>query len=450
MNNNTLWSLRLGFSNRQAALIEKKGIKQFIQDSFNADYYSGYPDYLKREPDTLAGLNELEQKIKDSKVDRKEDLALRKENFNNLCMDWIERMRNDMHPLREKMVCFWHNHYVAGARKVRVNYWVHLHNQALREDAFGNFRDLTKKMVKSNAVIRYLDNNNNTKKKPNENLSRELLELFTIGIGNYTEDDVKNGAKGLAGLKLGDKEGAYKESSAFNGDITYLGKTGAFKSDEMVDIIFEQPNIPYLLTRKLLQWFIYDNPPEELVKYYGDYFKKQDFEIKPLLLKMFTEEYAKDTAGSKIKDPLCFIIQLLDELNAQPANNQLVLDFINGQSMELFNQPNVKGWEGGKSWLTTQILKLRFTTADKLCFNKAGKEDQAVVLGVRVTRDKAHNNKQVIKQLQDRLLFSTDEAMQKSFEELLQHDFDPAAPGADFAVLRLFNNMVKLPEFQIV
>ncbi len=159
-------------------------------------------------------------------------------------------------------------------------------------------------------------------------MSRELLESFTLGIGNYTEQDIKNGAKGLAGLGIDEENAVYRKIFENNEPFVYLGKKGNFKIDEMIDIIFEQPNIPYLITRKILKWFIYDNPKEELVRYYGDYFKKMDFEIQPLLTKIFTEEFAKKNAGSKIKNPLEFSLQLMDELNVANPNTKLIVFFI--------------------------------------------------------------------------------------------------------------------------
>ena len=240
---------------------------------------------------------------------------------------WIDKMIESEFPLREKMTCFWHNHYVSTFQKVKVNYWIFQHNQILRENAFGNFKTLTKEIIKSNAMVRYLDNTDNRKDKLNENLSRELLELFTLGIGNYTEEDIKNGAKGLAGLGIGEENAVYRKIFEDNESFVYFGKKGNFKIDEMIDIIFEQPNIPYLITRKILKWFIYDNPKEELVRYYGDYFKKMNFEIKPLLTKIFTEEFAKNNAGSKIKNPLEYSLQLMNELNVENPNEKLIAIF---------------------------------------------------------------------------------------------------------------------------
>ena len=257
------------------------------------------------------------------------------------------------------MVCFWHNHFVSTSQKVKINYWIYQHNMILRENAFGNFKEMTKQIVKSNAMIKYLDNTDNKKGKLNENLSRELLELFTIGIGNYTEDDIKNGARALAGLNYGDEGGVYRKNLEDNSNKTYFGRTGNWKSDDLVDIIFEQKNIPYLITLKILKWFLYDNPSEDLVVYYGDYFRKVNFEIEPLLTKIFTEEYSKDNSGKKIKDPLVYIFQLIDELQLKDYDETMIVSFLRAQGMDLYNQANVKGWDGGNSWLTSQVYLQR-------------------------------------------------------------------------------------------
>src|SRR5690606_23033800 len=204
MNRNSLWSLRLGFSNKQAAAIEKMGIAKFLDASFKIDFDNTIPDFLNDSPKTTADFKERREKSKDLSTEQKRELKkeFQKQEGNTyveMKSWWIDKMMNENYPLQEKMTIFLHNHYVSTYQKVRVNHWLFEHNQLLRKHAFGNFRELTKAMVKSNAMLRYLDNVDNRKGKINENLSRELLELFTLGIGNYTEDDVKNGAKALAG-----------------------------------------------------------------------------------------------------------------------------------------------------------------------------------------------------------------------------------------------------------
>ncbi|NGY37494.1 DUF1800 domain-containing protein [Flavobacterium sp. XN-5] len=457
MDQNALWSLRLGYSNKENSKISQKGIPSFVEDSFKVSFDKSIPDFLNDSPKTVAELKQLRQLFKNATPEEKKE-ARQKENQTSEAMKqwWIERIIDAEYPLQEKMTLLLHNHFVSTFQKVKVNYWMFQHNQIVRKNAFGNFKTLTKEILKSNAMVRYLDNTDNKRGKINENLSRELLELFTLGIGNYTEDDVKNGAKGLAGLNLGEDGAQYRKAFEDNSTITYLGKTGVFKSDALVDIIFEQKNIPYLMTRKILEWFIYDNPKEELVQYYGDYFRKVDFEFKPLLLKIFTEEALKNTAGSKIKNPLEYSLQLLAELQLENEKKTLITNFLKQQSMDLFNQPNVKGWEGGKSWLTTQIYLQRNTVADAFCQGRVdnnrkmdGKNRPLQNKIVSLNWQKG-TNKTIIKELTDRLLFGVSPEIQKDLETVLKYDFDANAPNADQAVLRLFNTIIKEPEFQLI
>lgn len=464
MDKNTLWSLRLGYSAKQAKTIEKIGLKKFLEQSFATKVDSKIPDLLEDSPKSFQELKEIRKILTAANPEAKKEMQ-KKEIQTSAAMKawWIDKMIDEEFPLREKMTCFWHNHYVSTFQKVKVNYWVFQHNQILRENAFGNFKTLTKKIIKSNAMVRYLDNVDNRKDKLNENLSRELLELFTLGIGNYTEQDIKNGAKGLAGLGVGEENAIYRKIFEDNEPFVYLGKKGNFKVDEMVDVIFEQPNIPYLITRKILKWFIYDNPKEELVQYYGDYFKKMDFEVQPLLTKIFTEEFTKNNAGSKIKNPLEYSLQLMDELNVANPNTRLIAFFIKEQGMDLFNQPNVKGWDGGNSWLTSQIFLQRNNTADLLCNgknlsrakkemdeNSMMKQNPNQQLKVKLDWNKEGNNKEIIAQLTNRLLFQVDKNEQQDFEQILKYDFDSKTDGSENAVIRLFNFMVKTPEFQLI
>lgn len=463
MDKNTVWSLRLGYSVKQANLIEKIGLKKFLEYSFVSDFDSRIPDFLDNSPKTNAAYKENRKQVKDNPEAKKE--MQRQENQISLEMKawWIAKMNQDEFPLREKMTCFWHNHYVATFQKVKVNYWIFQHNQILRKNAFGNFKNLTKEILQSNAMVRYLDNTDNKKGKLNENLSRELLELFTLGIGNYTEEDVKNGAKGLAGLGLGEEKAIYRKNFEDKEAFVYFEKNGNFKVDEMVDIIFEQPNIPYFITRKILKWFIYDTPKDELVTYYGDYFRKMNFEIQPLLTKIFTEEFDKNNAGSKIKNPLEFSLQLMNELNIENPNTKSIANFIKGQGMDLFNQPNVKGWYGGNYWLTSQVFLQRNNVADLLCNGKnlaRGKQPNEMdsmmnqkpnqQIKVKLNWNKDANNKEIIAELQNRLLFQIDKNEQQDFEKILKYDFDSKTEGSENAVMRLFNYMVKTPEFQLI
>lgn len=461
MLHSNLWSLRLGFSGKEAIQIEKNGIEVFIRNSIKAPFENKMPSFLNDDPKSLSELKEIRQQIKVATSEEQKKLV-KQQFLSSLEMKawWIENMINAKFPLREKMTCFWHNHFVSTVQKVKVNYWIYQHNQILRENAFGNYKELTKKILKTNAMVRYLDNVDNRKDKINENLSRELLELFTLGIGNYTENDIKNGAKALAGLGLGETQAQYRRFFEDTDTITYLGKTGKFKVDDLVDIIFEQKAIPYLITKKILKWFIYDTPKEELVTYYGDYFRKVNFEIEPLLVKIFTEEYPKNTAGSKIKDPLVYTLQLIDELQITEINTKILALFLSQQSMDLFNQPNVKGWDGGNNWLTSQVFLQRQNASDFLCNGRMlnrkvlrGNDSegydniQTIKVGIAF---KKGSNKQIISELTERLLFQSNDDLQKDMEQILKYDFDASTENAKQAVLRLFNYITKTPEYQLI
>jgi uncharacterized protein (DUF1800 family) len=461
MDKSTLWSLRLGYSNKESQLIKSMGIESFLKNSFDSKIDLTIPTFLNESPQSLKELRERKKSIKESNPEEVKKMVIQEAKISNeMKVWWIEKMIDEKYPLREKMTCFWHNHFVSTFQKVKVNHWIYQHNQLLRENAFGNFKELTKKVLQSNAMVRYLDNVDNRREKINENLSRELLELFTLGIGNYSESDIKNGAKALAGLGLGENGAVYRPIFEDNEVITYLGKTGKFKAEDLVDIIFEQKNIPYLITQKILQWFIYDEPKDELIKYYGDYFRKVNFEVKPLLLKIFSEEYLKDKQGTKIKTPLEFILQITNELQVKIPNKKILVLFLKEQGMDLFNQPNVKGWTGGKSWLTSQIYLQRCNAVDALTngnlFNRKSLFKDEINDKSNPSKFtpkinwKGDTNIEIIKQLTDRLLFTVDESNQKDFETLLKYDFNPEAENANQAVVRLFNAIAKTPEFQLI
>lgn len=455
-----LWSQRLGFSNQQALAIQKLGMERFLQQSFQAPFNTSIPELLSDSPKSLEDLKKIRQTRKEDSEAGKELLKKEIQTSNELKAWWIDEMKTADFPLREKMTLFWENHFVTSYQKVKVNYWIYQKNQMLRENAFGNFKTLTKKVMQTNAMVRYLDNVDNKKGKLNENLSRELLELFTLGIGHYSEADIKNGTKGLAGLGVGETTAMYRRFLEDNDPIEYLGKKGVLKLDEMVDAIFDHPKIPYLLTQKILQWFLYDEPKENLVKHYGDYFRKVNFDIKPLLIKIFTEEFAKnDTAGSKIKNPLEYILLLTSELKTQRPESTTIVFFLKQQGMDLFNPPNVKGWDGGKSWLTSQIYLQRNNVADLLSSGKSiprsklereNTLNKKQAFSISLDWNTKGTNKEIIKELTDRLLFSTDTSLQQDLEKILKYDFDPQSLGANDAVLRLFNAIIKSPEFQLI
>ncbi|PQB05971.1 hypothetical protein BST85_05500 [Aureitalea marina] len=463
MDRSSLWSLRLGYSRKQAEQINSMGLSGFLNRSFVSNSGLERPSFLDNEPNSLSSLQSLRKEMRKlSTEDKKARFRETGRRSQQLRAWWVDRMRSSEFPLQDKMCCFLHNHFVSTFSKIRVNEWIFRHHQLLYNQAFGNFRELTKQVIRTNAMVQYLDNIDNKKDQLNENLSRELLELFTLGIGNYTEEDIREGAKALAGLGLGEFHAVYKERHKYDGFVHFLGSTGKYDSDDLVDIIFEQDPAPFLFVRKLMQWFLYDEPKEEWVSYYGNYFREVDFEIKPLLNKLFLEEYDRDLRARKIKDPLHFMMHLTEELSASETPALSIVDFIRTQGMDLFNQPNVKGWPGGQSWLSTQYYLQRNKIANMLCKGVILDRSELIMgnakMGNSMQRqieisngwNGTDNAKETIENFSNRLISESNAQIEADINQILRYDFDPSLPKASKAVMRLFNFMVNSPEFQLI
>lgn len=455
-----LWSLRLGFSNKQSNAIAALGLEEFLKKSVSYSDEPVLPSTLKNTPRTLAELKAFRQEKRNS-PDKKVIVQDYIRYGWDLKSWWLQRMNESEFPLREKMNLLWSNHFVSTYQKVKIPYYIFEHYSIINKHAFGNYKTLVKEMMYSNAMIMYLSNNQNRKGNINENLARELLELFTLGEGHYTESDIKNTARALAGLTIGDDKGQYRKFITDTDFKTVFDKTGDFKIDEVVDIIFEQKNTPYFITEKILKWFIYDNPSQELIQFYGNQMKSLNFEIAPFLTYVFTKEFEKETAGSQIKNPLVFMLQLCDSLTIEEPNYKFLAFVLKNQGMDLFDQPNVKGWDGGKSWLSSQLYLNRnqlvdlFTNGNTQFVKKIMKQFEKYDIGSldispSIDFDSSQNAKGIINDLSSKLIFEANEDIMDDMSQLLKYDFNPKAENSEENVLRLFSYIAKTPEFQII
>lgn len=463
-------SQRLGFCNAQADFIEKNGLDEFLKQSFAYQTNAQQLDFIADAPKTRAELREIRQMGEAEKKKLAVDEIAR---TLQLARWWTQQMYENPFPLREKMVLFWHNHFVSSFQKIKLTYPLFVQNQLFRQHAFGNFKILTKAILYDNAMLMYLDNTQNRVGKLNENLSRELLELFTLGVGNYTENDIKAGARALAGLMVSDDGGRYLPRLEDNGQKTYLGKTGNLKADDLVEQIFLHPNMGYRISEKLIKFFVTDTPPSVMVEEYAVFLKKSNFEIKPFLQKLFRDERFLKSQGEKIKDPLTFLLTCLHEFETDTPTRRQLLLYGRAQGMELFNPPNVKGWDGGKAWLSSQKLLQRVSLVNLLCKGKLlddvfglkrremrasqapqtlpteQPDDEPSQKMPSVKWQKQNNNKLIIKDLTNRIIFKVSQDMQQDAENILKYDFDPTAKDAQAAVTRLVEYLMKTPEFQI-
>jgi uncharacterized protein (DUF1800 family) len=469
-------SQRLGFTNAQAENISRLGIENFLKKSFETPLSMEEPKFLAEAPRTRKELREIRQMGDDNK--KKFAITERLRSV-SLAYMWLNKMSKDTFPLREKMVLFWHNHFVSDMQKVKISYAMYRQNNLLREMAFGNYKELTRRILYDNAMLAYLDNTQNKAKTPNENLSRELLELFTLGVGNYTEGDIKEGARALAGLNIGDEGGQYYKFWQDTTDKTYLGKTGNWKADDMVNIIFDHPKAGERLMTKFLKYFITDDPSTSLIEDYTKAFQKAKFEMKPMLEKLVRDERFAKSQGMKIKDPTTFLLQLFYEFQLDVPPLRVTQPYFTGQGMKLLYPPNVKGWDGGRSWLSSQKLLQRVSMVALLANGKPlekiklkqKQENAAEDLGMTMEtmmnnmgqesknqdtkmpqlrwNTALTNNKDIIKDLTERFVFAVPQDLQADCERILKYDFDAKADNAQQSVTRVAEHIMKSPEFQI-
>jgi len=286
---------------------------------------------------------------------------------------WNQLMFKESLSIREKMVLFLHNHFSNERDKVNYPQYMYQQNQLLRKFALGNFKQLVKEICTDPSMLIYLDGNNSRGPQPNENFARELFELFTLGIGNYTETDIKQAAKAVSGWQVKGLESVfdstrwYKETT-----LSIFGKTAQFTVNSLIDLVFEQKATAEFICRKLYKEFVYYKPNEAFVQEMATVFKVNNFELKPLLEFLLTSEefYKASYQGSKIKNPQELIIGTckLLELPKPDTNNWYDMAII--LQMQLFNPPNVAGWPGQRNWISSTTYSFRGGFTDSLINGK--------------------------------------------------------------------------------
>ncbi|HEX3549187.1 MAG TPA: DUF1800 domain-containing protein [Candidatus Elarobacter sp.] len=289
----------------------------------------------------------------------------RRQNLLALQTWWLERMIASPAPLQEKMTLFWHGHFTSSPEKGTTPQELFMQNQLFREYALGNVRDLTLHVSQDPAMLRYLDNNVNNKARPNENYARELMELFTLGIGNYTETDVRESARAFTGWSFRrnpDGTGTFFDNVRQHDDgaKTFLGQTGNFSGTDVVNIIFRQPAASRFFATKLLSFFVYMDPEPQLVDQVAALMRAHDFELSPVMSALLRSNvFFSDRAyRALVKSPVEFVVgthQLFGIAQVAPIE----LATLRQMGQVLFYPPNVKGWDGGAAWLNSQTVLTR-------------------------------------------------------------------------------------------
>jgi uncharacterized protein (DUF1800 family) len=302
----------------------------------------------------------VEQRVAGIQVDRR--------NVELARLSWMTRMLYTQRPLQEKLVLFWHTHFATASSKVRAADVMLRQIQLFRDNALGNFESLLQQVTRDAAMLIWLDNNQNRKGRPNENYAREVMELFTIGIGNYTDQDVKEAARAFTGY-TSDRAGQFVFNAEQHDDDqkTFLGVTQNWDANDVLAVLVRHPATARFLTTKLFKFFVHDSPDPTTVDRLAATYTNSGFDIRAVVRDIFSgPEFLSDQAfRGNVKQPVELVIGALKALDVQNVGPDLPAA-TRRMGQDLLNPPDVSGWKGGDNWISATTLLERFNFADRL------------------------------------------------------------------------------------
>jgi uncharacterized protein (DUF1800 family) len=374
---------------------------------------------------------------------------------------WLKQMLTESTSMREKMVLFWHNHFVSDREKVNYPQHMYQQNALFRTYAFGDFRQFTKAVTINPAMLIYLDGRQNNKNAPNENYGRELMELFTLGIGNYTETDVKQAALSLTGWSVSGLNSVFNKNNFADKDKTFLGKTGNFTYTDIVDIILTKDAAAEFVCRKLYKEFIFYKPNEAFVKQMADVFRKANYSIKAALQYMLTsDEFFKlEYRGAKIKNPVELSVGSLKFLNISNPDFSYVADTSRTLQQFLFYPPNVAGWPGQREWISSNTYPARGGFSDSLVngrkSNGGNLSFKVVPLDYARSYKSSEDAPQFVKDVINLMLVVSPTATKEKLlldtllDGTIVANWSTNTPMADLRIQKFLKAVMRLPEYQL-
>lgn len=354
-NKHLLWRAGFGAGINQLEGLHKKNSKDLINDLFKEETFL-YINYDT--PDIVESGNYM-MNDKAPAEKKKEMQRINREQNEELNLNFLDKMVNSKEQMKEKMAFFWHGHFASRVVNPKFNRQI---LNVIRKNALGNFKDLLFEVSQAPAMLSFLNNQQNKKDHPNENFAREVMELFTMGRGNYTEKDIREGARAFTGWGF-DKEGNFVERKKLHdeGTKTFLGKTGNFTGTDALDIILEQKATSKFITTKIYKFFVNETVDEAIVNKLSESFYQSNYDIKKLMKDIFSSSwfYDKKNIGNRIKSPIELMAGMMRTLpmDIQNPENLIVYQKLLGQM--LLYPPNVAGWPNGKSWIDSSTLMLR-------------------------------------------------------------------------------------------
>ncbi len=306
-------------------------------------------------------------------LQRKTGIALRR-----WWVDTLFAAQSPAEQLRERMTLFWHNHFVSSVQKVKSARLMLDQNRLLRRHALGRFDELLHAVAKDPAMVVYLDSASSRRGSPNENFAREVMELFTLGEGNYGEQDVKEAARAFTGWSIDPASGEFRWRSFAHdkGIKTVLGVSGKLDGDAVLDILLARPQTAELLTRKLWREFVSPTPDEREVRRIAARLRASGYDMRVALRELLLGSafWAEANRQSLVKSPVDFVVGSFNSLAMEPPDTAALAGLLRQLGQDLFAPPNVRGWPGGEAWINSSTLLVRKQMAERL-LRREGRDD---------------------------------------------------------------------------
>jgi uncharacterized protein (DUF1800 family) len=359
---------------------------------------------------------------------------------------WLYRMLNSANQLVEKMSLLWHSHFATSNAKVQSVPHMAAQNDLIRQNAAGSFRKLLHGMSRDVAMLVWLDGNANRKRQPNENFAREVMELFSLDVGHYTEQDIKEAARAFSGWQVREGKFWFNPLQHDSGSKTVFGKTGNFDGDDIVELCLAQDACPRFLALKILRTFVVPAPDAGLIDGLAQRIRFHDFAMGKVLRELFGSQlfFSPESRNAIIKGPVELVLGAYRSLESHP-NLAAAVPLLAALGQDILEPPTVKGWDGGRLWISsTSMLQRANFAAELITGNRLGTISDP-------ERSVAH------------LALDTPEAVVHHYGNLLlNNDLDPdvmarlanyisqAQGSRDQRIRGVIQLIMTMPEFQLV
>ena len=339
---------------------DKGAAEQDDPDGPDLSSIEGYPKNFRELQRTMLGKSEQERMEFRQMLQRANRQAVEA-----IGAWWLFRMTYGPHPLQEKLTLFWHGHFTTSVQDERSAWLIWKQLETLRANAAGNFRTFVQRISRDPAMLDYLNNQQNRKRSPNENYARELMELFTLGIGNYTENDIKEAARAFTGWGHNGDEFTFRRWDHDDDEKLFFGKRGNFDGDDIIDLILNREQCGKYVGTKLFRYFVTEQVDEPVQESLGDVLRNNSYELRPLLETIFTSRifYSPQVIGCQIKSPVQLVLGTVRALELQMPPTRMLYGTLNQMGQVPHMPPNVKGWPGGRAWINTSTLLARYNAA---------------------------------------------------------------------------------------